>query len=132
MEVDGEHDELELATFKMSQRYYAMQYRTSYLLWKMQWAWPFFEYVSIWFNYGLCFFILCCALYYSIAVIWLVWLIIFMMQSWKTQRVHMNYQKEQVSRFKDLSIEFEDGGDRTILSSNEKRLYKLQDRFLTK
>lgn len=78
-----------------------MKYRMTYLLWKLEWAWPVLTFVAVRFNYVMLTFILFCALYYSIALIWMVWLFIFMLQTWYLQRRHMEYQKAQVRRFND-------------------------------
>lgn len=96
-----------------------MKYRMTFLLWKLEWAWPGLTFVAVRFNYVMLTFILFCALYYSIALIWMVWLFIFMLQTWYLQRKHMQYQKAQVRRFADSPCL--DGIERETFNASEKR-----------
>ena len=55
-----------------------MQYKLSYLLWKVQVVWPVFDAVALYFNLILSSVILVFALYFQIAFIWFIYLLIFL------------------------------------------------------
>lgn len=55
-----------------------MQYKLSYLLWKVQVVWPIFDAVALYFNLILSSVILVFALYFQIALIWFIYLLIFL------------------------------------------------------
>lgn len=68
-------------------------FKMNWLVWKLEPIWPALTIVSLNFNILLVGFILWVALYYSIALIWFVYLIIFTFQTWWVQRLHRNYSK---------------------------------------
>jgi hypothetical protein len=68
-------------------------FKLNWLVWKLEPIWPALTIVSLNFNILLVGFILWVALYYSIALIWFVYLIIFTFQTWWVQRLHRNYSK---------------------------------------
>lgn len=84
---------------KDCQKYYDMQYKATYIIWKCKKAWPVLDVLSL--NFGLIFmvFILYCALYYTIAAIWVIFLLIFVLQTWWVQRIHRNDIKGKVDNF---------------------------------
>jgi hypothetical protein len=59
-----------------------MRYKLTYLLYRIKVAWPVFDSIALNFNIVLITFILACGLYHSIAVIWFIFLLIFMYQTW--------------------------------------------------
>ena len=77
-----------------------MKYKITYLLYKLKGKlWVLFDTVAINFNIVLITFILACGLYYSIAIIWFVFLLIFVVQTWWVQKLHRSYTKKQYGRF---------------------------------
>ena len=73
---------LSVKFYRQSQLYYAMQYRISYLLWKLKKLWPVINFMALNFHYVLMTFIVGCSIYYSVAFVWLLWMCIFMFLTW--------------------------------------------------
>lgn len=82
------------------------------------------------FHYVLVTFIVGCAIYYSIAVIWFCWMIIFMLMTWTKQKLHTKYQKGKVNEFMILESiwDYEDD-KRWTTTANEARYNKLREKF---
>ena len=71
-------------------------------------------------------FMLFCALYYSIAGIWMVFLLIYMVQTWWVSREHRKYIKDQMKAFDQRPLPF-DWTTRECLSSVKTRVNKLTE-----
>lgn len=65
-----------------------MRYKISYLMFRLKKAWPVFEYLASFFHLILSTFLLAFALYNSLALIWGLYLVIFVLQSIFTAKVH--------------------------------------------
>jgi hypothetical protein len=77
-----------------------MQYKVSYFLWKVKVLWPVFDFISLYFNLVLSATILSFALYSQISLLWLLYIVIYMFQTWKVHYSHTNFYEEQLNTFK--------------------------------
>ena len=112
-----------------TQRYYDMQHKRSYMIWKWQPLWWVFDFLAINFSYLLMIYVFACALYFSVALVWFIFLVLFMMQTWYIQRTHMLYQKDQVRNFMAQPTTRFAEGERLTISFNEKRLNRLEEKM---
>jgi len=58
---------------------------------KIKIAWPVLTYVSRYFNFLLNIVIFSIALYFQIALIWLIFLVIYLLQAWTVSTIHQKY-----------------------------------------
>ena len=56
-----------------------MSFKMQYVIWKTERYWPIFDSVSLNFNIVFITYVLVCALYYSIAGIWFLFMLIFVL-----------------------------------------------------
>lgn len=57
----------------------------------MKKIWGVIDWMSLNFLYILVTFIVGCAIYYSLALVWLLWMLIFMFMTWTMQNLHTKY-----------------------------------------
>jgi len=55
-----------------------MQYKISYLVWKIKPVWALLDLVSLFFNYFVAMAIIAIALYFQVALIWLIYLTLYL------------------------------------------------------
>ena len=79
--------------YKHLKQFLDMRYKLSYLVFKIKLIWPVLDYVASYFHLLLSTVVLCYALYNSIALVWGILLIIFMIQSISTSNVHYKYRQ---------------------------------------
>ena len=77
-----------------------MLYQIQYPVWKLKVIWPVLTMFSRYYNFFLCVVIFCFALYYQIALIWLIFLIIYVLQAWSVSSLHQKYMVGQFNEFK--------------------------------
>jgi hypothetical protein len=68
----------EIRSKEAEERLYDMQYKISYLIWKIKPAWALVDMVALYFNFGIAMAIVALALYFQIAFIWLVYLSLYL------------------------------------------------------
>ena len=112
-----------------TQRYYDMQHKRSYMIWKWKPLWRVFDFLAINYSYLLMIFVFACSLYFSVALVWFIFLVLFMMQTWYIHRTHMLYQKEQVRSFMARPSSHFVDGNRVTISFSEKRLNRLEEKM---
>jgi len=76
-----------------------MKYQDSYKIWKLKFFWPLFTAISLYFDVLMNVVILVFAIYYSISFIWLIFLIVYAIQTWLMQVNHRTYRKKVLNRF---------------------------------
>lgn len=108
-----------------------MSFKMQYVIWKTKKYWPIFDSVSLNFNIVFITYVLVCALYYSIAGIWFLFMLIFVLQNWSAQRAHRQYQKNEKAKFMQKPNEFQRGpnpdpSDRLVTSAGVARYEKLE------
>ena len=114
-----------------------MKFRISYVLWRMKPIWPVLNFIAENWHYVLVTFIVGVSIYYSIALVWLMYIFIFVFYTWSQQKRHTKYQKQQVNRFlsdpSEWDVDFDDGTEkshpRTTTSANEARVKKLEEKY---
>jgi hypothetical protein len=79
--------------------YQRMRYQDSYKIWKMKYFWPFFTLSALYFDVFLNVAIFALAIYTGIAVIWLVFLVIYAIQTWQMQINHRTYRKQVIQKY---------------------------------
>ena len=77
-----------------------MLYQIQYPIWKSKVIWPALTWFSRYHNFYLSVVIFCFALYYQIALIWLIFLIIYLLQAWSVSSLHNKCMVEQFNQFK--------------------------------
>jgi ABC-type multidrug transport system fused ATPase/permease subunit len=123
--------------YRQAQKYYAMKFRVSYVLWRMKPLWPVLNFVAENWHYVLVTFIVGVSIYYSIALVWLLYMLIFVLYTWSQQKRHTKYQKQQVNRFLSepsvWDVDFDDGEEkrhsRMTSSANQARVKKLEEKY---
>lgn len=65
-----------------------MQYKLSYLLWKAKMLWPVCNVISLYFNLIVALAILAFALYFQLALLWLLYIVIYLVQTWRVHSSH--------------------------------------------
>ena len=69
-----------------------MKYKVSYTIYKLKPIWPFLNFLATYFYLILTSIILVFALYYQLAIVWGIYLIIYMVQSLLTSRRYFNHR----------------------------------------
>ena len=90
-----------MAEYKHLKQFLDMRYKLSYLFFKIKWSWPVIDILASYFYLLLSTVVLCYALYNSIALVWGVLLLIFMIQTISTANVHYKYRQDQQKRFEE-------------------------------
>ena len=78
-----------------------MKYKVSYTIYKLKPIWPFLNFLARYFHLILTTVILVFALYYQLALIWGVLLLIYMVQSLITSRKYFNHRTAERKMFED-------------------------------
>jgi hypothetical protein len=65
----------------------------------MKYFWPFFTLSALYFDVFLNVAIFALAIYTGIAVIWLVFLVIYAIQTWQMQINHRTYRKQVIQKY---------------------------------
>lgn len=71
-----------------------MLYKVEFVLWKLKILWNPITFVSRYWNLVLAITIFSFALYFQLAVLWAVYLVIYLIQSWWQSRAHKNYMQK--------------------------------------
>jgi hypothetical protein len=106
--------------------YYNMKYQEAFKVWKFKFCWPFYTFVSRYFNVLMNVAILIYALKYNISVIWLVFLVVYAVQTVWMQVDHRTFRKQSISKYI-TPRSFRD--DLYTDSKKEARMEKLNDAF---
>ena len=69
-----------------------MKYKISYTIYKLKPIWPFLNILATYFHLILMTVVLVFALYYQLAIVWGVYLVIYMVQSLVTSRKYYNHR----------------------------------------
>lgn len=77
-----------------------MLYQIQYPVWKSKVIWPLLTWFSRYSNFCLSVVIFCFSIYYQVALIWLIFLIIYLLQAWSVSSLHNKYMVEQFDQFK--------------------------------
>lgn len=101
-----------------------MKYQDAFKVWKFKFFWPFYTLVSRYFNVLMNVAILIYALKFNISVIWLVFLVVYAIQTVLMQVDHRKFRKQSISKY--ITPRW-DNDDLYTNSKKEARIKKLND-----
>jgi len=109
------------------ERLTAAKYKMSYIIWKCKVLWPVFDFISRYFVVIVYITIFCFALYYQIAVLWLVMISLSMLQFVSVSNSQFALQK----RLKEEYFGNESTRELAMvkISKESRRVQKLEDRW---
>ena len=81
----------------------------------MKFIWPLFEFVARYFSLLMNFAILAFGIYFQIALIWAIFLVIYLVQTWWVSRAHRLYMKKQITSLKNKFVP----GERYMITDEE-------------
>ena len=78
-----------------------MKFKISYTVYKLKPIWPILSFLADYFYLILATSVLLFALYFSLSLVWGVYLLIFMLQSLITSRKYFNHRNTEQKKFED-------------------------------